>query len=91
MNFTDGRQIGFIAQEVEKILPELVTTDANGYKSVAYANVVPVLVEAVKSLKTQNDREVHALKTENAELKAALSALAARIMEIEARQQEARK
>ncbi len=53
--FTDGRQIGFVAQEVEKVLPQLVTTDTNGYKSVAYANVVPVLVEAVKSQQAQID------------------------------------
>jgi hypothetical protein len=85
MNFSDGKQIGFIAQEVEKALPELVTTDTNGYKSVAYANVVPVLVEAVKTLKKDNDAtkkenttvkaEVTGLKAENAELKARLEAL----------------
>lgn len=53
--FPEGRQIGFIAQEVEQVLPELVHTDENGYKSVEYANVVPVLVEAVKTLKHDND------------------------------------
>jgi len=53
--FPEGRQIGFIAQEVEKVLPEVVHTDENGYKSVEYANVVPVLVEAVKTLKDDND------------------------------------
>jgi hypothetical protein len=50
-----GKQIGFIAQEVEKVLPELVTTDAKGYKMVSYADAVPVLVEAVKTLKKNND------------------------------------
>lgn len=53
--FPEGRQIGFVAQEVEKVLPELVHTDENGYKSVEYSNVVPVLVEAVKTLKRDND------------------------------------
>ena len=53
LNFDNRRQVGFIAQEVEKILPELVSTDKNGYKSVAYANVVPVLVEAVKAQQKQ--------------------------------------
>jgi hypothetical protein len=43
-----SKQIGMIAQEVEKILPELVNTDANGYKSVEYSRVVAVLVEAMK-------------------------------------------
>lgn len=43
-----GRDIGFIAQDVESVLPELVHTDNNGYKSVAYDKITPVLVEAIK-------------------------------------------
>jgi hypothetical protein len=67
-------QIGFIAQEVEAVLPELVNTDEQGFKSVAYANAVPVLVEAIK----EQQRQLDALKTvqaENAELKAKSAAL----------------
>lgn len=41
-------QIGLIAQNVETVLPELVATDAEGNKSVAYQNMVSVLIEAVK-------------------------------------------
>ena len=41
--------IGFIAQDVEKVLPELVKTNEYGIKGVKYANIVPVLVEAVKA------------------------------------------
>lgn len=48
MGFSNGRQIGFIAQEVEKVLPELVSKDGNGFESVSYTSLVPVLVEAVK-------------------------------------------
>ena len=77
--FATGRQVGFIAQEVESVLPELVTTDASGYKAVAYQNVVPVLVEAVKTLKhdndslrSQKDAEVAELRAENAAMKARL-------------------
>ena len=47
-DFAGVPQIGFIAQEVEQILPELVHTDDQGYKSVAYANLTAVLVEALK-------------------------------------------
>jgi trimeric autotransporter adhesin len=79
MNFMAGKQVGFIAQEVEKVLPELVSTDIKGYKAVAYANVVPVLVEAVKTLKKNNDA-VHA---ENAELKARLTALETAVRELQ--------
>jgi hypothetical protein len=51
----EGKKIGLIAQEVEKVLPEVVSTDHEGYKSVEYANIVAVLIEAVKELKTQNE------------------------------------
>jgi hypothetical protein len=40
--------IGFIAQEVEPILPEVVSTDADGFKSIGYANIVALLSEAIK-------------------------------------------
>lgn len=42
--------VGFIAQEVNKVIPCLVYTDENGYLSVAYANITALLVEAVKEL-----------------------------------------
>jgi hypothetical protein len=46
----DGLQTGFIAQEVEELLPDAVHTDKHGVKYVAYGKVVPVLVEGVKEL-----------------------------------------
>lgn len=48
MGFGDEKQLGFIAQEVEKVLPEMVYTMDNGYKAVNYTALIPVLVEAVK-------------------------------------------
>ena len=47
------RQAGVIAQEIEKVLPEVVITDENGIKAVAYGNVVGLLVEAIKELKDE--------------------------------------
>jgi hypothetical protein len=92
-NFPEGKQIGFIAQEVEKILPELVSTDKDGYKSVAYANVVPVLVEAVKTLNAKTvqqqkrfealERSHAASQKENAELRESLSNVLRRLEAIE--------
>jgi hypothetical protein len=76
---TDRTQIGFLAQEVEKVLPYLVHTNDKGYKSVNYIGVVPVLVEAVK---TQN-RRMETLSKENAELKAKNTALEARLDAVE--------
>jgi hypothetical protein len=40
--------LGLIAQEVEKVLPELVETSTDGTKSVSYGNIVGVLIEAIK-------------------------------------------
>ena len=71
-NFPAGRQMGFIAQDMEKVFPELVTKDEKGYRSVAYTGVIPALVEAVKTLKTQLDdkqRQIDELKASNTELK----------------------
>lgn len=46
--FNDKKQIGFIAQEVEKIYPEVIYTDEAGYKSIDYSRFTPILVEAIK-------------------------------------------
>ncbi len=64
---SDGKhEIGFIAQDVEKVIPELVVTDTyTGLKSIKYGNIVPVLVEAIKEQQQQIDElraEISALK-----------------------------
>ena len=46
--FSEERQIGVIAQELEQVYPELVITDANGYKTVDYPKLTAILIEAVK-------------------------------------------
>jgi hypothetical protein len=48
-HFSARRGLGFIAQEVEAIYPELVITGPDGYKSVEYSKVGPILVEAIKA------------------------------------------
>lgn len=47
--------IGFLAQEVEEVLPELVNIDDAGTLSVKYSNIVAVLVEAIKEQQAQID------------------------------------
>jgi hypothetical protein len=49
-------QTGLIAQEVQKIFPELVQTDEKGFFSVNYIGLIPHLIEAVKELKTINEK-----------------------------------
>jgi len=46
-----GKDIGVVAQEIEAILPEVVTTRGDGYKAVKYEKIVPLLIESIKELK----------------------------------------
>jgi hypothetical protein len=48
MNFSERTQLGFIAQEVEGIVPEVVFTDEHGFKGIAYQSFVPLLAQAIK-------------------------------------------
>lgn len=52
-----SRQIGLVAQDVEKELPELVSEDKEGYKAVSYTKLTAVLVEAIKELKALNQQQ----------------------------------
>ena len=56
-DFDGEKQMGVIAQEVEKIIPEVVKEDdsEDKIKSVAYGNMVGVLIEAIKDLKAEVD------------------------------------
>jgi len=54
--FSRSSQIGLIAQEVEEVVPELVETGPDGFKSVAYSNVVAILIEAVKEQQVEIER-----------------------------------
>ena len=58
--------IGLIAQEVEEILPQIVRTDDNNRKSIAYGNLIGVLVEAMKGQRKEVKRlkeRFHALRS----------------------------
>jgi hypothetical protein len=50
-----GKDVGVIAQEIEEILPEAVTTRDSGYKAVNYEKIVPLLIEAIKDQQKQID------------------------------------
>ena len=47
-----GHDVGLIAQEVEKVLPEIVQIREDGIKAIQYEKVVPLLVEAIKEQQT---------------------------------------
>jgi hypothetical protein len=54
-NDATGTQIGFIAQDVEKVFPRWVKTDADGFKTLSVAQIEGLEVEAIRTLKMQND------------------------------------
>ncbi|OFX58243.1 MAG: hypothetical protein A2W97_12820 [Bacteroidetes bacterium GWE2_40_63] len=72
--FSKEKQIGFIAQEVESVIPELVSTNDEGFKGMDYAKLTSVLVEAIKEqqkqieeLKAQigtKDEQINSLRTQ---------------------------
>lgn len=53
----DKLQYGLIAQELEKIIPELVDTDREGWKGIEYSHLVPVLIEALKEQQAELDEQ----------------------------------
>ena len=48
-----GHDVGVVAQEVQKVLPEIVTERKNGYLGVDYKRIVPLLIESIKELKEE--------------------------------------
>ncbi len=54
-----GNHLGFLAQDLEKVFPELVRKDEAGYYAVNYDGLIPVLVEALK----EQDKQVEAQAT----------------------------
>ena len=62
-------QYGLIAQEVQKIYPNLVKEDDKGMLSVNYIGLIPILIESVKELKAENDQMTSKFETEYEMLK----------------------
>ncbi len=77
-------EMGLIAQEVEKIFPELVGTDGEGWKTMQYERLVSPLVEAVKELKADNDNLRAGLKAANDKEAAEIAALRQELAALEA-------
>jgi hypothetical protein len=71
LRFSDRNQIGFIAQEVEEIFPELVKEDHEGYKAIDYSRFTPIIVEAMK----EQQQEIEDLQQEIIELNVKLRAI----------------
>lgn len=88
-----GMQYGLIAQELEKIVPELVDTDEEGWKSIDYSHIVPIMIEALQAQNELIDKqnvtlnklqgEMDQLKAEKADGAEKFDDLLQRLVEIE--------
>jgi hypothetical protein len=76
-SFEQKHQVGFIAQEVETVLPEVVNQGRDSFRSVEYGKLVSVAIGAIKELYQNwlsDHAELEKLKQENAQIKAYLCA-----------------
>lgn len=72
--------MGFVAQEVEKVLPSWVKpTGSEGYLAVTPIGFEALVVEAMRDLKAESDVRMEALEKESAALHARLAALEAKM------------
>jgi hypothetical protein len=86
---SQGKNIGFIAQELEKVVPEVVVTGSDGYKSVAYDKLSAVLTEAIKEQQKQIEDQkvqIESVKQVNLQLKSELDDLKAIVSNLVANQ-----
>jgi hypothetical protein len=68
-NFPTKRQMGFIADQVLEVAPELVDVDSGGYKAVAYSRAVALVAAAVNELNVENTKKIESLTQEIEDLK----------------------
>lgn len=80
MGLPEGSHYGFIAQDLKEILPDLVNEGSDGKLSVAYTEMIPILLEAFKEQEiiiAEKQVLISNLETENADIRARLDALEA--------------
>ncbi len=82
--FSDKKQLGLIAQNLEEVYPELVKTYEDGYKAVNYDGLIPVLIEGLKVQQSEIDE----LSTENQELENSNTDLANRLDDLESKMEQ---
>ncbi|MCC5930644.1 MAG: tail fiber domain-containing protein [Cyclobacteriaceae bacterium] len=79
----DGVYTGFIAQEVEKVFPEWIGEDANGMKTLTVIGFEGIVVEALRELREEKDKEIDKLKEEIARLNVSNSEMNLRLEKLE--------
>ena len=78
--YGDKTQIGVTAQEIEKIVPEVVDAGNDGIKRVKYSDLVPLVIEAMK----EQESEMARLKAENRDIKEKAATIEAENKDIKA-------
>lgn len=68
-HFGAARSFGLVAQDVERVLPELVVTDSEGYKAVKYNELPFHMLQAIKDLKKENDALKQQIKMQDERLR----------------------
>lgn len=79
----EGIQYGFIAQDIQKVFPELVSTDNNGYLQTAYGTYDPMYVEIIKAL----NKKIGLLEESNSNLMKQVEKLDLLLNEVDKQQQ----
>lgn len=64
-HFGPDQTYGLIAQDVEKVLPELVSLDANGFRQIDYAKLPMLTIQAVKELNAKNENQQRQIELQN--------------------------
>ena len=74
-DFNDRKQWGFIAQEVEKIMPELIRADKDGYRSMNYTGIIPLLTKAMQEQQTEMEKQQKEIDQLKAQLQSIMKML----------------
>lgn len=82
-DFPSTRQIGYVADDVLPVVPDLVVRDKDGYLGISYAKAAVIAAEAVKEHKLQTDAEIVRLNGEVADLKRLVEDLLKRVVRCE--------
>lgn len=80
-----GEQLGLMADEVERVFPDWVSRSADGYRMVTERSTTALMVEALRDLRLEKDRQIDRLEAELASRQRALEDLRARMDALERR------
>jgi hypothetical protein len=83
-----GTYTGMIAQDVEKVFPEWITTGPDGYKRLTVIGFEGIVVEALRDLRAEKDAQIDHLTSENADLRTRIEALEGLMRQVIASQAE---